>query len=85
MAFCLVPVTTAGQHSAWDQAMHVHMTAQVLPPRVEHRRHAQFAAKVPGVASKLLKRVPDCSEQTAIDHVGVELNPAVQGMGQRKH
>jgi len=60
--------------------MHVNMTVQVLSPCVEHRRHAQFAAKVPGVAPKLLKRVLDCGEQTAVDHVGMELNPAVQGV-----
>jgi len=60
--------------------MHVHMTAQVQSPGVEHRCHTQFAAEVPGVAPKLLKRVPDCGEQTAIDHVGMELNPAVQGV-----
>jgi len=60
--------------------MHVHMTAQVLSPGVEHRRHTQFAAEVPSVAPKLFKRVPDGGEQTAIDHVGMELNPAVQGV-----
>jgi len=80
VAFCLVLITGAGQHSAGDQAMHVHMTAQVLSPGVEHRCHTQLAAKVPGVAPKLVERVPDGGEQTAIDHVGMELNPAVQGV-----
>ena len=85
MVFCLVPVTGAGQHPARDQAVHVNMTAQVLPPGVEHRCHAQLAVKVPGVAPKLVKCVPNCGEQTAIDHIGMELDPAVQGVGQRKH
>ena len=80
MVFGFVPVTGAGQHSARDQAVHVNMTAQVLPPGVEHRCHAQLAAKVPGVAPKLVKRIPDCGKQTAIDYVGMDLNPAVQGV-----
>jgi len=60
--------------------MHVDMTTQVLTPSVEYRRHAQLAAKVPSVAPKLVERIPDCGKQTAIDHVGMELNPAVQGV-----
>jgi len=80
VVFGFVPVTALCQYAAGDQAMHVNMTAQVLSPGVEHRCHAQFAAKVPGVAPKRVKRVPDCGEQTAVDHVGMELNPAVQGV-----
>ena len=85
MAFCLVPVTHVGQHAAGDQTMHVNVTTQVLPPGVQHRRHAQLAAKVPGVAPKLAERIPRRCEQTTIDHLRMDLNPAVQGMGQREH
>jgi len=82
VAFCLVPVTGAGQHSAGDQAMHVNMTTQVLTPSVDSRRHAQLASKVPGVTPKLAERIPRRGEQAAIDHLRMDLSPAAQGVGQ---
>ena len=85
MAFCLVPFTTTCQYTSRYQAMYVNVAAQILSPGMQHRRHAQLSTKVPCIASELVEGIPDGLEQAAVEYLRMQLNPAVQGMGQRKY
>lgn len=85
MATRTMPAAIVAQGSARNQAVQVHMLAQVLAPGVEHGTHAHVAAKALGIATEGAQRLPGALEQQPVDHLGMQLNPAVEAVGQREH
>ena len=50
-----------------DDAVHMHMVSQVLPPGVQHHGDAEFPAQPPGVASELKQGARSGVEQQPVD------------------
>lgn len=61
------------------------MTHQGLAPRVQHGGHPQLSVQPLGVRTEGGQGRPHRLEQQAIDHLGVDLDPAVEGVGQGEH
>lgn len=62
----------------------MHMLTQVLSPGMHDRCHAELAAEALGVSSKGLQRLPGGPEQQLVDHLGMQLHPAVEIVRQGK-
>jgi hypothetical protein len=60
--------------------MQMHMLDQGLPPGMQYRAHSQLAAQSLGIFSKTFECLPGAVKQHTVDHIGMQLYPAVEGM-----
>ena len=60
------------------------MLDQGLAPGVQHHAHPQLAPEAFGVVAKGFEGLSGATKQLPIDHLGVQLYPAIEGVGQGK-
>ena len=77
-----MPGPVGREGPARHQTVQVNVAYQRLPPGVQHRRHPQLPVQAFGVGAEVRQGRPHRLEQQAIDHLGVDLDPAVEGVGQ---
>ncbi len=80
-----MPGAVVGQRPTRHQAVQVDMTHQRLAPGVEHGGHAHLAIQAFGIGAEFRERRPHRLEQEVIDLLGLDLDPAVEGVGQGEH
>ena len=89
-----MPGAVASECPARYQTIQVDMAHQGLAPGVQHRRHPRLTVQALGVRAEGREGCPCRLEQQAIDHLGMDLHPTVEGcrqgedqvvMGHRQH
>jgi len=77
-----MPGPVGPEGPARHQTVQVDMAHQRLPPGMQHRRHPQLSVQALGVLTEGGQGRPHRLEQQGVDDLGVDLDPAVEGVGQ---
>ena len=79
------PLMCLGQHTAWNKAVQMNMSAQVLPPGMQHRQHTQLAIQMIPRIGKLGQCLPNGFKQHLVKDVSMNTGPTVKQVRQREY